>query len=76
MEEELLALETTDIWENIGDMMEEEFEDCSTATTAATVDPEPDLEEARPRFQLKFDEKTRQLEKSKMLLEEATTTQP
>ena len=70
MEEELLALETTDIWENIGDMMEEEFEDRSTAT----ADPGPDLEEARLRFQLKFDEKTRQLEKSKMLLEEATTT--
>ena len=51
-------------------MMEEEFEDRSTAT----ADPGPDLEEARLRFQLKFDEKTRQLEKSKMLLEEATTT--
>ena len=58
--------------------MEEEFEDSSNviATTSAnaTVDPESDLEEARLRVQLKFDEKTRQLEKSKMLLEEATTT--
>ena len=78
MEEELLARETTDIWEDIGDMMEEEFEECSTATTAASAaasgDPEPDLEEARLRFQLKFDEKARQLEESKMLLEEATST--
>ena len=75
MEEELIARETTDIWENIEDMMEEEFEDCSSASAAAAapapVDPEP---EARIRFQLKLNEKTRQLERVKTLLEETTTT--
>ena len=66
MEEELLARETADIWENIEDMMEEEFEDC------AKVDPEPEVEEAR--FEQKLDEKNLQLERIKRRLEEATKT--
>ena len=69
MEEEVLARETTDIWENIEDMMEEEFEDCSPGAPAP-VDPEP----GRIRFQLKLNEKTRQLKRIKKLLKETTTT--
>ena len=74
MEEELLARETMDIWENIEDMMEEEFEDCSSASAAAPAPVDPELKEARIRFQLKLNEKTRQLERVKTLLEETTTT--
>ena len=77
MEEELLARETTQIWENIEDMMEEEFEEFAIASAAAAAvgqDPGPKLEEARVRFQLKFNEKKRKLEKAKTLLEESTTT--
>ena len=55
-----------DIWENIEDMMEEEFEDC------AKVDSELEVEEAR--FERKLDEKNLQLERIKRRLEEATKT--
>ena len=69
-EEELLSRETADIWENIGDMLEEEFEDCALAI----ADPEPEVEEARVGFQQKLNEKTLQLQRIKRRLEEATTT--
>ena len=69
MEEKLLAQETADIWENIEDMMEEEFEDCASAP--ARVDPEPELEEARVSFQDKFIEKNLRLERIKTRVEEA-----
>ena len=75
MEDELFARETAEIWENMEDLMEEEFEDCANTSAASTaVDPQQELEEARVRFQLKFNEKTRQLERIKRLLEETTTT--
>ena len=65
MNQDLLAIETTNIWENIDDIMEEDFGE------SAAAGPDPKLEEAKDRFKVLVSEKYRRLGRASKLLGEA-----